>query len=119
MIIKEIVGCILIITGIFDAVKYYWSSQKIIKIGTAKGHSRKFLNAAIINDIVKLAYGFIILDIFIISSSVLALITMGYNYYTVYKYYPYKMRGCYNFIRPSIFTYFINSLLPNKLRRRL
>jgi hypothetical protein len=116
---KDIFGSLLIVTSIFDAVKYYWSAGKIIKVKTARGHSRKFLNAAIINDIVKFCYGLVILDIFIISSSILALITMGYNFYIVYKYYPYRCRGLDGFTRPNIFYYIINSLTPNRLRKRL
>jgi len=117
--IKEIFGCLLIITSIFDAIKYYWAAAKIIEVKTARGHSRKFLNAAIINDIIKLIYGAIILDVYIIASSIFALVTMGYNFYTVYKFYPYRMRGCTNFKRPNILLYIRNSLTLNSIRRRL
>ena len=117
--LKEIFGTLLIITSLFDAWKYCWQAQAVKKIGTAKGHSRKFLNAAIFNDFVKLTYGLIILDIFIILSSILALITMGYNYFIVYTYYPYKYRGLSNFKKPGLLVYIINSILPNKIRRRL
>jgi hypothetical protein len=117
--LKEIFGGALIFTSLFDAWKYIWQAKAIKKVGTAKGHSRKFLNAAIFNDIIKLCYGLIILDIFIIISSMLALVTMGYNFYIVYKFYPYKMRGCSNFKRPSILLYIINSLIPNSIRKRL
>jgi hypothetical protein len=117
--LKEIFGILLIITSIFDAIKYAWQAQKITSIGTARGHSRKFLNAAILNDIVKLGYGIIIFDVFIIISSVSALATMLYNYYIVYKFYPYRGRGLLHFKKPNIFVYIMNSLLPNKLRKRL
>lgn len=119
MILKDIIGSLLVITSIFDAIKYYWSAEKIKSVGTAKGHSRKFLNAAIINDIVKFMYGFVIIDIFIIASSILALLTMGYNFFIVYKYYPYRYRGLMGFKKPSILYYILNSFLPNKIRRRL
>ena len=119
MVLKEIFGSLLIITSIFDAIKYYWSAEKIKSVGTAKGHSRKFLNAAIINDIVKLMYGAVIIDIFIIASSLLALLTMGYNFYVVYKLYPYRCRGLVGFKKPNIIYYILNSFMPNKIRKRL
>jgi len=117
--LKEIFGGLLIITSLFDAWKYIWQAKAIQKAGTAKGHSRKFINAAILNDIVKLCYGVIILDLFIILSAFLALITMGYNYYTVYKFYPYRCRGLDGFKRPNFLYYVINSLIPNRIRKRL
>jgi len=117
--LKDFIGGLLIITSLFDAWKYIWQSKAIKKVGTAKGHSRKFINAAIFNDIIKLCYGFIILDIFIITSSILALVTMGYNFYIIYKYYPYRCRGLDGFKKPNILYYIINSIIPNRLRKRL
>jgi len=119
IILKDIIGGILIVTSLFDAWKYIWQAQGIKKVGTARGHSRKFLNAAIFNDIIKLSYAIIIFDIFIMLSSILALGTMSYNYYIVYKFYPYRMRGCSHFSRPNFLIYLINSWLPNSIRRRL
>ena len=119
LILKDIIGAILVITSIFDAWKYVWNAKSIIKIGTARGHSRKFINAAILNDTIKLSYGIVIFDIFIILSSILALGTMSFLFCTIYKYYPYKMRGCSNFKRPSIFLYWLNSWQPNSIRKRL
>jgi len=118
-LLKDIIGGILIVTSLFDAWKYIWQAKAIKKVGTAKGHSRKFINAAMCNDIIKLCYGLIIVDIFIIVSSILALITMGYNFYIIYKYYPYRCGGLIGFKRPNLFLYWINSILPNRLRRRL
>jgi hypothetical protein len=118
-ILKDIIGGILIVTSLFDAYKYIWQAQAIKKFGTAKGHSRKFINAAMFNDIIKLCYGFVIVDIFIIASSILALATMSYNFYIIYKFYPYRCRGLSGFKRPNLFIYFINSILPNRLRKRL
>ena len=97
LIFNDFIGISFIISSIFDCWKYIWQSSAIKRVGTAKGHSRKFLNAAMFNDMVKLCYGLVIMDIFIIASSILALVTMGYNFYTVYKFYPYRMRGCTNF----------------------
>jgi hypothetical protein len=119
LILKDSLGIILVIAGLLDAWKYTWQAKGIKKVGTAKGHSRKFLNAAILNDTIKLLYSLIINDIFIFSASILALGTMFYNYYIVYKYYPYRMRGCSNFKRPNILLYILNSLQPNRIRKRL
>ena len=118
-LLKDIVGSVLVVTSIFDAIKYTLQANKIRQTKNAKSQSRKFINFAIVNDIVKFSYGFIILDWFIIISSVLAIICMLDLWYTTYMYYPYKMRGCLNFKRPNIFIYLINSILPNRLRKRL
>ena len=68
-LLKDIVGSILVVTSIFDAIKYTLQANKIRQTKNAKSQSRKFINFAIVNDIVKFAYGFIILDWFIIISS--------------------------------------------------
>ncbi len=117
--LKEIFGALLIITSIFDALKYSLQARKIQKEKTAKSMSRKFINFALTNDSVKLIYGIIISDLFIICSSILALICMIDLWWQIYWYYPYRMRGCQNFKRPLIFLYLINSILPNSLRKRL
>lgn len=117
--LKDIVGGILVITGIFDAIKYTIQASKIRKEQTAKSMSRKFINFALLNDFVKLIYGLIIIDWFIIISSVLALICMFDLFFTIYWFYPYRKRGLINFKRPNIFVYIINSILPNQIRRRL
>jgi hypothetical protein len=117
--LKEIFGILLIITSLFDAWKYIWNAKTIIKVGTAKGHSRKFIMAALGNDIIKFIYGFIILDLFIIISSVFALGTMSYMFYIQYLYYPYRLRGLNGFKRPHLLLYFWNAITPNKIRKRL
>jgi len=117
--IQEIFGILLVITSIFDALKYSIQAVKIQKAKSARHMSRKFTNFAIMNDIVKLAYGIAIIDLFIITSSILALICMLHLWYETYLWYPYRYRGLYNFKRPNIFVYFINSVLPNKTRKRL
>ena len=119
MIFKEIVGFLLIITSIFDAIKYSLQARKIQREQSAKSMSRKFINFALTNDFVKLAYGFIIMDWFIILSSLLALVCMLDLWYQIYKWYPYKCRKLINWKRPNIITYIINSILPNRLRKRL
>ena len=119
LILKDIVGGLLVITSIFDALKYSIQAQKIKKAKSAKSMSRKFINFALVNDFVKLGYGIVIKDLFIISSCILALICMIDLWWQIYWFYPYRMRGCSNFKRPNIFIYIINSILPNRLRRRL
>lgn len=119
LIAKDFIGGLLIFSSIFDSWKYIWNAQSIQKIGTARGHSRKFINAALFNDLIKLSYGIVIWDIFIVLSSILALITMNYLFWTIYKFYPYRMRGCINFKRPNILLYFWNSITPNQIRRKL
>jgi len=116
---RDIFGIVFIVTSIFDCWKYLWQAKAIIKIGTAKGQSRKFLNAAIFADISKLIYAFFIEDIFIFLSAAVALITMGYCWWQVYKFYPYKYRNLLNWKRPHILLYIWNSLTPNRIRKRL
>jgi hypothetical protein len=119
LVLKDFFGGLLILTSIFDGWKYVWNAKSIIKIGTAKGHSRKFINAAILNDIIKLGYGIVIADIFIICSSIYALGTMIFLFYTIYRYYPYRCRGLDGFKKPNLFLYIINSITPNQIRKRL
>lgn len=118
--LHNILGVILTITGIFDAIKYHWQTVSIRKVRLAKGHSRKFINAAIINDLVRLFYFiFVKPDLYLLISSIVAIICMVELYWTIYWLYPYKMRGCLNFRRPNILIYIVNSLLPNQYRKRL
>ena len=107
------------VTGFFDAYKYHWQCNAIRKVGLARGHSRKFINAAMLNDVIRFIYLILKPDIFLISSCVIAIVYMTELWVTIYKYYPYRYRGLYNFKRPSAFKYFINSLMPNDKRRRL
>jgi len=117
--LKELFGGLLVVTSIFDAIKYSLQARKIQKEQSAKSMSRKFINFALINDFVKLTYGIIIHDWFIILSSILALICMIDLWYQIYWWYPYKKRGLLNFKRPNIFLYTINSLLSNSIRKHL
>lgn len=119
MAMKDIVGGLLIITSIFDAIKYSLQAAKIRKTQTAKSQSRKFINFAILNDIVKMGYGWIIIDWFIVISSLLAIGCMLDLWYTTYIYYPYRCRGLIGFKRPNIILYFMNSATPNSIRKRL
>ena len=117
--LQTIFGWLLIVAGLLDAWKYIWHVQAIVKTKSAKSHSRKFANAAITQDIVKLFYGLIIHDMYIFLSTLFALVTMSIYFYTIYLFYPYRGRGLNGFKRPSLYIYIINSLLPNKIRRRL
>lgn len=117
--IKQILGGLLIFTSIFDALKYTIQARKVVKVGSAKAMSRNFINWALMNDIIKLLYGIVIVDFYIILSSILALCCMIHLWIVVYLYYPYRMRGCPNFKRPNIMLYLINSILPNDIRKRL
>jgi len=117
--IRTIVGILLVITGIFDAYKYSWQARRIIKVQSAKGQSRKFTNAAIINDLVRITYSIIIKDAYLFAINALALSCMFYLFYVTYVYYPYRRRGLNGFKRPNIFLYAINSLMPNRIRKRL
>jgi hypothetical protein len=117
--LRNFVGFILLITGLFDALKYRWNSQKIRQAKTAQGHSRKFINMAIVNDLVRIVYAVIIRDAYIFWVSVLASICMFELFWTIYQYYPYKRRKLPGFKKPSLMAYTINSVLPNNQRKRL
>lgn len=117
--LKTIFGILLIGTSIGDAIKYSIQALKIRRNQSSKNISRKFLNFAILNDVVKFMYGVAIFDLYIIVSSIMALICMLHMFYEQYTFYPYKMRGCFHFKRPSILIYIWNSILPNHKRKRL
>lgn len=109
----------MIFSGFCNGIRYYWSAQKIKEVKTAKSHSRKSMNTGIIDDFIKLLYGLVRLDLYLVSSAITTLFFMIYKWIIIYVHYPYRKRGLINFKRPSILKYFINSLIPNKIRRRL
>ena len=117
--LKEVFGIALIITGLFDSWKYVWQSQKIIRTRCAKGQSRKFINVAIFNDMVRIAYALIIVDYYILATSLFVFFCMIHLLIVTYIYYPYRGRGLHNFKRPNFILYMINSILPNTIRKRL
>lgn len=118
--IRNLAGIGLCIWGYIDGVKYWFEARKIIEHRSSKGHSRKFINMAMGNDIYRLFYFFFIdRNFYVLFTSALALFFMLYMFWQLYKYYPYRMRGCSNFKRPNLWIYFINSILSNKLRKRL
>lgn len=118
--IKVVAGIILVAWGYLDAVKYVLEGNKIKDNKSSKGHSRKFINIALGCDIYRLYYFFFIdRNYYVLATAFLALISMSYMWAQLYLWYPYKHRGLCNFKRPSLFIYTINSILPNRLRRRL
>jgi len=116
--IKTILGALVVIFGTFDGIKYYWFAKKIKETKTSCSYSRKGLNVAIANDIIRIIYGIYIIDTYIILSSLFAALTMAYCWYQIYRFYPYKMKR-YKNKRPNIMLYLINSILPNRIRKHL
>lgn len=116
---KVILGILVIILGTFDGIKYYWFAKKIKETKTSKSYSRKGLNVAILNDLIRIVYGVVIGDLFIIMSSLFAALTMSYCWWQIYLFYPYRYRNLLNFKKPNLIIYTINSLLPNRIRKRL
>jgi len=117
--LTNILGVCFIFTSILDAIKYHWNASKIRSVHSSKGHSRKFINVAILNDVVRTAYGISVHDWYIVASSLLAIIFMIELFISIYIYYPYKNRYRHNFQRPNLFLYFINSVLPNSWAKKL
>lgn len=118
-ILKSVIGVLLIVSGIFNSYKYVWQAQKIKKVKTAKGQSRKFINTALADDIIRISYSIVIRDLYIFLVSLLAFVTMSYLFFIIYLYYPYRHRGLNNFKRPNLLLYTINSILPNSIRKCL
>lgn len=119
VVVADALGVLLVITGIFDAYKYHWGAKAIRKVKTAKGHSRKFMNAAISNDATRILYLAFRWDAFLMISSLLAIVCMLEMWWALYWFYPYRRRKQKNFKRPGLVKYIINSLQSNKTRKRL
>lgn len=124
-LLLDVIGFLMIYTGWLDAYKYHVSATTIRKVKTARGHSRRFINYALINDIIKIIYlglsaiVFGRIDWFLIVCCIFAIIFMIEHWCTVYVYYPYRRRGLIGFKKPNLYIYFLNSILPNKIRKRL
>jgi hypothetical protein len=118
MDLKDIIGWLFILTSFFDSIKYHWNAAKIRQLKSSKGHSRKFINAALLNDIVRLVYAIVINDAYLFFSSILAMACMVELFILIYWYYPYRNRNKKNFKRPGLLKYFWNSLVPNKFVKR-
>jgi uncharacterized protein with PQ loop repeat len=117
--LRNIFGIVILITGIFNAIKYWIQANKIKKEKTSRGVSRKFTNFSLMNNISRIIYSVIIKDIYIFIITTLAFICICKLYWVQYSYYPYRKRGLKNFRKPNIVLYIINSMLPNQIRRRL
>ena len=113
-------GIGLLIARFLDAWKYLIQSNKIAKVKLSRGHSRDFGNIALGIDIFMLLY-FIFnnFDVYMIISNIVMILFVGKYWFTLYWYYPYRMRGCPNFKRPNLLVYFINSIQMDKYRKRL
>jgi len=119
-ILLQILRYSLFIMGIWDAYKYKLMSNKIAKLKSSKEHSRTFLNGSIFYRILLWLYAWLVLDDWVLTwTCTFALYTLLEAFYTMYNHYPYKTRGFSNFKRPSLWVYTINSLIPNKWRKRL
>jgi hypothetical protein len=117
---KEFAGYLFILWGILDAIKYHLQASRIRKVKTAKEHSRMFLNMAIGNDLYRFIYFlFINRDYYVLFTALLAIIFMLEYWWEIYSHYPYRCRKLNNFKKPNITLYVINSILPNRIRRRL
>ncbi len=113
-------GIGLLIVRFFDGFKYHIESCSLRKVNVARGRSRRFINYAWGADAYMIFYLFAHkIDWYMVISFILALIFMTEYWWILYIKYPYKGRGLLNFRRPNIFLYFINSIIPNKLRKRL
>lgn len=118
-LLTKTVGLALILSGIWDGYKYHYLAVAIRKIGTAKGQSRKFVNAALTKDIVIFLYMILKFDLYILIMTLVGFIFTVEVLITIYRYYPYRYRNLVNFKRPSFWKYFINSWESNKTRKRL
>jgi len=118
-ILIQIVGLALIISGVWDGYKYHYLAIAIRKVGTAKGQSRKFVNAALTKDIVIFLYMLLKFDLYILLMTLVGFIFTIEVLITIYIYYPYRYRNLNHFKKPSFWKYFINSWQPNKTRKRL
>ena len=113
-------GIGLLFVRFMDGYKYHIEARSLKKAGVAKGRSRKFINYAWTADAYMIVY--LIrhaIDWYLLVSFIMAIFFMTEYWISLYKMYPYRMRGCSNFKRPNIFIYLVNSILPNKLRKRL
>lgn len=110
----------LLLCRFFDGYKYHKLSQRIRKIKSAKGHSRDAGNIALGVDIFMLGY-FIFknFDLYMIISTIIIIGFVLEYWFTVYWFYPYRMRGCPNFKRPDLWAYLLNSIQSDKYRKRL
>lgn len=111
---------LVLITGILDAIKYKFISQKVSRYKSSKEQSRKMINLTLLKNFILLIYGHFYLNDWAISiTCMVSLYTCSEAFYYCYTYYPYKNRKRKGFKKPSIITYTINSLTPNKYAKKL
>jgi hypothetical protein len=118
-LLTQVIGAALVISGVYDGYKYHWLSVAIRKAGTAKGQSRKFVNAALAKDIIIFLYMILKFDLYILLMTFVGFIFTIELLITIYYFYPYRYRNLLNWKRPSLIIYIINSWMPNSLRRKL
>ena len=119
----SIAGYALVVLGHLDALKYHIEACKIKEVKSSFGHSRKFINLALGNDLYRLFY-FTVIDqnLFLLIVSIFSLYFMLEMFWAMYIYYPYQTypkRIRTTIKRPNIWLYIVNSLIPNKHRKRL
>jgi len=117
--LKMLAGVCLIVLGLADGYKYILQAEKLRRTKSARGQSRMFINLAWGVDLGKIICGIIVLEKWLIITTLIGFICVMYLFFITYRYYPYRRRGLSNFKRPNIALYTINSWLPNSLRRRL
>jgi hypothetical protein len=118
-ILFNILGFFVVVFGVLDGLKYHWLAESIKKAKTARGQSRKFVNAAIGKDLVLFAYLAFKPDWYLILMTFIGFIFTVELLFTIYNFYPYRYRNLLNFKKPNFFIYLINSLQLNCFRKRL
>ena len=116
----DIFGWLLIYIRFVDGWTYKILADKIKKVGLANGHSRKAANLHIlINLWMVLYFIFHTHDIYMAIAMAINTGFVVYYWNIIRIFYPYKFRGLTNFKKPSLIKYTINSLMPNKFRKKL
>lgn len=110
---------VVLSAGLMDAYKYRRQTSKIKRNKSSRNISRLFILLAIFSDIMLISYCIYIREAILIIIRSVSLCTMCEVYWNVYKYYSYKNRKKRKFKRPSLWTFFLNSLTPNHRTERL
>jgi len=118
--LEEFFRWAVIITGILDAFKYKFLSNKIARLKSSREISRKFINISLLKNFILLIWAYFYLEDGAVTWCCLISLYTGVEaFMVIFNHYPYKMRGCKNFKKPSIWAYTLNSVLPNSKRKRL
>jgi hypothetical protein len=110
---------LVLVTGFVDAIKYKIETNKIKKNQSSRNVSRLFTVLAIICDIILLGYVILIKEPTLFIVRLMSLYFMCELYWWQYIYYPYKCKGLNGWKRPNLWKFLVNSLQPNKTRKRL